>query len=449
MRIAMIGAGYVGLVSGACFSEFGHDVVCVEKDLGKLNSLCAGKIPIYEPGLDALVRSNMEKNNLRFTSDIAKAVFDADVVFLAVGTPSRHGDGYADLRFVYNAARGVAAHLRGFTVVATKSTVPVGTGDEVERIISGVKPDADFAVVSNPEFLREGSAVNDFKRPDRIIIGTDDERARRVMSEVYRPLYLNAAPVLNVARRTAELTKYASNAFLAMKITFINEMADLCENVGADVQDVARGMGMDQRIGPKFLHAGPGYGGSCFPKDATALAKTAQDHDCPVRLVETTVAINEQRRRAMARKVIRACGDHVRGKTLGILGLTFKPDTDDMRESPSVPIIRSLLDAGAKIRAYDPEGVYHSEDGPAGVEICSDPYSVAEDAVAVVIITEWNEFRSLDLQQLKRTMRTPVLVDLRNIYDPELARTAGFAYEGVGRGGDGCRAAHFQQYAAE
>ncbi len=434
MRIVMIGAGYVGLVSGACFADFGHNVICVDKDAQRLDALRNGRMPIFEPGLDVLVEENSQQGRLEFTDDLIEAVSQADIVFIAVGTPSRRGDGYADLSYVYGAARELATALSGFTVIVTKSTVPVGTGDEVERIVAETNPKAEFAVVSNPEFLREGSAIEDFKRPDRIVIGTDNEKARNLMEEVYRPLYLNASPILHMNRRTAELTKYAANAFLAMKITFINEMADLCEQVGADVQDVSRGMGMDQRIGSKFLHAGPGYGGSCFPKDTLALVKTAQDADSPTRLIEATVSVNDQRKRAMARKVIRAVGGKVRGKTIGILGLTFKPNTDDMRESPAISIIQALVDKGAEIRAYDPEGMDQAKPLlPSRVTFCNSPYEVAEEASAIVIVTEWNVFRSLDLVRLKTLMEASVLVDLRNIYRPEQVRDAGFVYACIGR----------------
>ncbi len=407
-------------------------------------------MPIYEPGLDSLVKENSEQGRLDYTGELAKAVSQADIVFIAVGTPSRRGDGYADLSYVYGAAREIAAAVTGFTVVVTKSTVPVGTGDEVERIISETNPAAEFAVVSNPEFLREGSAIEDFKRPDRIVIGTDNEQARKMMEEVYRPLYLNASPILHMNRRTAELTKYAANAFLAMKITFINEMADLCERVGADVQDVSRGMGMDQRIGSKFLHAGPGYGGSCFPKDTLALVKTAQDADSPTRLIEATVSVNDQRKRAMARKVIRATGGKVRGKTIGILGLTFKPNTDDMRESPSISIVQALVDKGAHIKAYDPEGMHQARPLlPSQVTFCTTPYEVANQASALVIVTEWNAFRSLDLDRLKKVMASPVLIDLRNIYKPEQVRAAGFVYACIGRSDGGVPDAPEMPRAAE
>ncbi|MER8880463.1 UDP-glucose/GDP-mannose dehydrogenase family protein [Mesorhizobium sp. M0684] len=433
MRITMIGAGYVGLVSGACFADFGHQVCCVDRDAEKLAMLKLGKIPIYEPGLDDLVTTNTLQGRLRFDDNLADAVSQSDVVFIAVGTPSRRGDGHADLSFVYDAAAEVGRALNGFTVVVTKSTVPVGTGDEVERIIREQNPAADFAVVSNPEFLREGSAIEDFKRPDRIIVGTDAERAKAVMGEIYRPLSLNVAPIFYTNRRTAELTKYAGNAFLAMKITFINEIADLCERLGADVQDVARGIGMDNRIGSKFLHAGPGYGGSCFPKDTLALVKTAQDAASPVRLIETTVSINDQRKRAMARKVIEACGGSVRGKTIGILGLTFKPNTDDMRDAPSLAIIQALKDAGASIKAYDPVGMDQARKITEGIELCESPYAVADGSHAIVIVTEWNAFRSLDLKQLYGLMATPVMVDLRNVYRGEDVVKEGIAYSSVGR----------------
>jgi UDPglucose 6-dehydrogenase len=433
----MIGSGYVGLVSGACFADFGHDVVCVDKDESKIAKLKAGGIPIYEPGLEQLVAANVAAGRLSFTTDLAGPVGEADVVFIGVGTPSRRGDGHADLSYVYGAAREIGAALKKFTVVVTKSTVPVGTGDEVERIIRDVNPEAEFAVASNPEFLREGAAIEDFKRPDRIVVGIEDERAREPMAEVYRPLYLNQSPILFTRRRTSELIKYAANAFLAVKITFINEIADLCEKVGADVQDVSRGIGLDNRIGPKFLHAGPGYGGSCFPKDTLALVKTAQDYDAPVRLVETTVAVNDTRKRAMARKVIAAAGGDVRGKTIGVLGLTFKPNTDDMRESPSISIIQALQDAGARVVAYDPEGMEAAKPLLTDVEYAASAYDVAEDASVLVIITEWNAFRALDLGRLKARMATPVLVDLRNIYKPQEVERAGFTYVSVGRSHDG------------
>ncbi|VXC90423.1 UDP-glucose dehydrogenase family protein [Sphingomonas sp. AX6] len=434
MRIVMIGSGYVGLVSGACFADFGHDVVCVDKDATKVDKLNAGGIPIYEPGLDELVARNVAAGRLSFTTELAGPVGEAEVVFIGVGTPARRGDGHADLSYVYAAAREIGAALKGFTVIVTKSTVPVGTGDEVERIIAESNPDADFAVASNPEFLREGAAIEDFKRPDRIVIGIEDERARGPMTEVYRPLFLNQSPLLFTRRRTSELIKYAANAFLAMKITFINEIADLCEKVGADVQDVSRGIGLDNRIGSKFLHAGPGYGGSCFPKDTLALVKTAEDNGAPIRLIETTVAVNDTRKRAMARKVITAVGGDVRGKTIGVLGLTFKPNTDDMRDSPAIAIVQALQDAGAIVRGYDPEGMEAAKAVMPDITYCASAYDVAEGASAVVIVTEWNAFRALDLSRLKAKMEQPVLVDLRNIYREDEVTRAGFAYSSVGRG---------------
>jgi UDPglucose 6-dehydrogenase len=433
MRVAMIGTGYVGLVSGACFADFGHDVTCVDTDASKIAALDRGEIPIYEPGLGDLVDSNVRQKRLAFTTDLAGPVRQADAVFIAVGTPSRRGDGHADLSYVYTAARAIAAALDGFTVVITKSTVPVGTGDEVERIIHETRPDADVAVVSNPEFLREGAAIQDFKHPDRIVVGTDDPRAKEVMTELYRPLYLNAAPMLYSDRRTAELIKYAANAFLATKITFINEIADLCEKVGADVQQVARGIGLDNRIGGKFLHAGPGFGGSCFPKDTVALIKTGQDHAAPLRIVETVAAVNDTRKRAMARKIASALGNTVRGKTIALLGLTFKPNTDDMREAPSIPLITALFDMGAKVRAYDPAGMAHAKELLPEVAYCDDPYTCAEGADALVIVTEWEQFRALDLDRLRRAMTQPVIIDLRNVYRPEEMVKHGFIYEGIGR----------------
>ena len=433
MHIAMVGSGYVGLVSGACFADFGHTVCCIDKDAKRIAALNAGKTPIYEPGLTDLISNNVRQNRLTFETDLTAAVRQADAVFIAVGTPSRRGDGHADLSYVYQAAREIAAALDGFTVVVTKSTVPVGTGDEVERIIREARPDADFAVVSNPEFLREGAAISDFKRPDRIIIGLEDQRAEAVMREVYRPLYLNRAPILVTNRRTSELTKYAANAFLATKITFINEIANLCEEVGADVQDVARGIGLDNRIGAKFLHAGPGYGGSCFPKDTQALIKTAQDYGAPMRIVETVAAVNDQRKRAMARKVLAACGGSVRGQSVAVLGLTFKPNTDDMRDSPAISVITALQDAGARVKAFDPEGMDQARLHLENLTYCDDPYSTCEGAAALVIITEWDAFRALDLDRVKTLLTAPVLVDLRNIYEPEDLRRRGFTYVSVGR----------------
>jgi UDPglucose 6-dehydrogenase len=435
MKIAMIGSGYVGLVSGACFADFGHDVVCVDLDLAKVDALKAGIMPIYEPGLAALVTSNAAAGRLSFTTDLANSVVDADAIFIAVGTPSRRGDGHADLTYVFQATRDIAAAIKKPTVVVTKSTVPVGTGDEVERILREAAPDIDVAVVSNPEFLREGAAIGDFKRPDRIVIGTEDERAIAVMRDVYRPLYLNQAPLLFTGRRTAELIKYAANAFLATKITFINEVADLCEAVGADVQDVSRGIGLDNRIGSKFLHAGPGYGGSCFPKDTLALLKTADDNDTPMRIVEAVVQVNDSRKRAMGRKIIQALGGDVRGKSIGLLGLTFKPNTDDMRDAPSIAIAQALMDAGAKVSAYDPEGIEAARALMPDIDYRSDPYAVADGASAIALVTEWDAFRALDLGRLAGLMKTPVLVDLRNVYDPADVKRFGIDYHSVGRPG--------------
>jgi UDPglucose 6-dehydrogenase len=433
MRVAMIGTGYVGLVSGACFADFGHDVVCVDKDIQKIAALSRGELPIYEPGLPALVQSNVREGRLKFATELAEPVREADAVFIAVGTPSRRGDGHADLSYVYAAAREIAAALSGFTVVVTKSTVPVGTCDEVERIIREARPDADVTVVSNPEFLREGAAIRDFKHPDRIVVGTDDERAREVMAELYRPLYLNAAPILYTGRRTAELIKYAANAFLATKITFINEIAEMCEKVGADVQEVARGIGLDNRIGTKFLHAGPGFGGSCFPKDALALIKTGHDHEAPVRIVETVMAVNEQRKRAMARKVAAALGGNLRGKTVAVLGLTFKPNTDDMRDAPSLALITALLDMGATVRAYDPAGMEQAKPLLPDIAYADSAYACAEAADALVIVTEWEQFRALDLDRLRAIMTQPILIDLRNVYRPEDMAKYGFRYHSIGR----------------
>jgi len=416
MRVAMIGTGYVGLVSGACFADFGHHVICVDKDADKVAALQRGEMPIYEPGLGDLVAINVRAERLSFTTELKGAVAAADAVFIAVGTPSRRGDGHADLSYVYAAAREIAAALDGFTVVVTKSTVPVGTGDEVERIIRETRPDASIAVVSNPEFLREGAAIQDFKHPDRVVVGTEDARASQVMAELYRPLYLNRSPIIVTGRRTAELIKYAANAFLATKITFINEIADLCERVGADVQEVARGIGLDNRIGSKFLHPGPGYGGSCFPKDTVALIKTGQDHDAPLRIVEAVAAVNETRKRAMGRKVAAALGANPRGKTVAVLGLTFKPNTDDMRDAPSIPLITALHDMGVNVRAYDPVGMEQAKKVLNNVTYCNNPYECAQGADALVIVTEWEQFRALDLDRLKQAMSArPVMVDLRNI----------------------------------
>ena len=433
MRVAMIGSGYVGLVSGACFADFGHEVVCVDKDPGKIERLKANIMPIYEPGLDDLVASNVKAGRLSFTTDLAEGMKDAEAIFIAVGTPSRRGDGHADLSYVYAAAQEVAQNLKSFAVVVTKSTVPVGTGDEVERLIRQASPKAEFGVASNPEFLREGAAIGDFKRPDRIVIGVEDPRSQALLEELYRPLYLNQAPIMVTSRRTAELTKYAANAFLATKISFINEIADLCEKVGANVQDVARGIGLDNRIGSKFLNAGPGYGGSCFPKDTLALIKTAQDYDAPVRIVETVAQSNDNRKRAMGRKVIAAMGGDARGKKVGVLGLTFKPNTDDMRDSPAIAIIQTLQDAGATIAAYDPEGVEQAKLVLSGVEYCENPYEALEGADAMVLVTEWDAFRALDLGRVKSLLKSPVVVDLRNVYRPEEMARHGLEYLGVGR----------------
>ncbi len=433
MHIAMIGSGYVGLVSGACLADFGHVVTCVDKDEAKIAGLKRGEVPIFEPGLGELIATNVRQQRLSFTTDLPSAVKGADAVFIAVGTPSRRGDGHADLTYVYDAAKEIARALDGFTVIVTKSTVPVGTGDEVERLIRETAPNSDFAVVSNPEFLREGAAINDFKRPDRIVIGTEDPRARDVMSEVYRPLYLNQPPILFTSRRTSELTKYAANAFLATKITFINEMADLCEKTGANVQDVARGIGLDNRIGSKFLHAGPGYGGSCFPKDTLALIKTAQDNGARTRIVETVAEVNAQRKRAMGDKVIAACGGSVEGKVIALLGLAFKPNTDDMRDAPSIDIVSVLESKGAKVRAFDPESMDQARPMMPNVAFCNEPYECVQGAHALVIVTEWDAFRALDMKRIKGALAAPVIVDLRNIYRPEEMRRLGFTYVSVGR----------------
>jgi UDPglucose 6-dehydrogenase len=433
MRIAMIGTGYVGLVSGACFADFGHQVTCVDKDAGKIAALKRGEIPIFEPGLDTLVETNVKAKRLDFTTDLSAPVAEADAVFIAVGTPSRRGDGHADLTYVYAAAREIARAVSGFTVVVNKSTVPVGTGDEVDRLIRETNPQAEVEVASNPEFLREGAAIRDFKFPDRIVIGTSDERARKVMAEIYRPLSLNQGPLMFTARRTAELIKYAANAFLATKITFINEIADLSERVGADVQEVARGIGLDNRIGSKFLHAGPGYGGSCFPKDTRALIKIAQDYDVQLRIVEATLGVNDNRKRAMARKVVNAVGTSLRGKTIAVLGLTFKPDTDDMREAPSIPLVTGLLDMGAKVRAHDPVGIEQARKELPEIEYCDDPYVCARGADALVLVTEWVQYRAMDLGRLRQEMAQPVIVDLRNIYRTDEMAEHGFIYESVGR----------------
>jgi len=433
MHIAMIGTGYVGLVSGACFSEFGHDVVCVDADDGKIEILKAGRIPIYEPGLAALVADNVKAGRLTFTDAIRPAVRAADAVFIAVGTPSRRGDGHADLRYVYAAAKEIAKALDGYTVVVTKSTVPVGTGREVERIIRKANPKADVDVVANPEFLREGSAIEDFMRPDRVVIGTESKRARKVMQRLYRPLYLLETPMLFTTRQTAELVKYAANAFLAAKITFINEIADFCEVVDANVQDVAKGIGLDGRIGAKFLHAGPGYGGSCFPKDTVALTRSAKESGHPLRIVETVIKVNDARKNRMAAKIIAAAGGKVKGKAIAVLGLTFKPNTDDMREAPSLNIVAGLRKAGARVRVYDPEGMKEAKTLLKGVTWCKDAYDAAAGAHALAIVTEWNEFRALDLERLRKQMKAPVIVDLRNVYKRDEMVAAGFHYVSVGR----------------
>jgi UDPglucose 6-dehydrogenase len=433
MRVTMIGTGYVGLVSGACFSEFGVNVTCVDKDVSKIEMLKQGKMPIFEPGLDKLVEGNVKDGRLSFTTDLEAGVKGADAVFIAVGTPSRRGDGHADLSYVYAASKEIAQALDGYTVIVDKSTVPVGTSREVEKIIRETNPKADFDVVSNPEFLREGSAINDFMRPDRVVIGTDSERAQEMMRRLYRPLYLLETPILFTGRETAELIKYAANAFLAVKITFINEIADLCEKVGGDVNDVAKGIGLDGRIGKKFLHAGPGYGGSCFPKDTLALVRTAKDAKAPVRIVETVVDINDKRKKRMAERVIAACEGSVQGKTIAVLGLTFKPNTDDMRDAPSLDIVPALVKAGAKVRVYDPEGMEEAKKMIEGVEWCEGAYDTLQGASGLVLITEWNEFRSLDLNRVKSLMKAPVMVDLRNVYNPDDMAKAGFAYHCVGR----------------
>ncbi|MBK8545685.1 MAG: UDP-glucose/GDP-mannose dehydrogenase family protein, partial [Caulobacteraceae bacterium] len=432
MRVTMIGTGYVGLVSGACFADFGHTVTCVDKDAGKIARLQKGEIPIFEPGLDELVKDNVEQGRLFFTTDPSAAIRDADAVFIAVGTPSRRGDGHADLSYVYSAAEEIAGLINGYTVIVNKSTVPVGTGDEVEAIIKKTNPGAEFAVVSNPEFLREGAAIGDFKRPDRVVVGTDSEEAREKMRELYRPLFLNETPMLFTERRTSELIKYAANAFLAVKITFINEIADLCEAVGANVQEVAKGIGLDNRIGRKFLNAGPGYGGSCFPKDTLALMKTARDNNAPIELIEATVRVNSARKQKMAQKIIEAVGGSVAGKTIAVLGLTFKPNTDDMRDAPALDIVPALQDEGAKVRAFDPEGMNEAKHMLKDVAFATGPYDCVQNADAVVIITEWDQFRALDLDRIKDALKTPTVIDLRNIYRPEEKRQ-GFQYVSVGR----------------
>lgn len=434
MRIVMIGTGYVGLVSGACFADFGHNVICVDKDQSKIDLLRAGRIPIFEPGLDELVAKNVAAGRLSFTLDLAEATPHADAVFIAVGTPSRRGDGHADLSYVYAAAEEIAPFLPKGVVVVDKSTVPVGTGDEVERIIRETDPDSDVHVASNPEFLREGAAIDDFKRPDRVVIGVDSEEAERVLREIYRPLTRNESPLVVMSRRGAELTKYAANAFLATKISFINEMADLCEKVGADVRDVGKGIGLDTRIGNRFLEPGPGYGGSCFPKDTLALLKTGQDYEAPLRIVESVVAANDQRKRSMGRKVINALGaDETHGKTVALLGLTFKANTDDMRDSPSISIVQALQDVGIKVRAYDPEGMDQAKKVIDNIDYCKDAYDALDDADAAVIVTEWDAFRALDMSRVKSLLKRPLLVDLRNLYSRQDLEAQGFTYIGVGR----------------
>ncbi|CAA7626934.1 UDP-glucose/GDP-mannose dehydrogenase family protein [Magnetospirillum sp. UT-4] len=433
MRIAMIGTGYVGLVSGTCFSEFGINVTCVDNDTGKIERLHRNIMPIYEPGLDQMVADNVKAGRLTFTTDLKAAVKQADAVFIAVGTPSRRGDGHADLSYVYAAAEEIADALDGYTVIVNKSTVPVGTGDEVEAIIRKRRPDAEFDVVSNPEFLREGSAINDFMRPDRVVIGTESDKARAVMKQLYRVLYLIETPIVFTSRRTSELIKYAGNTFLATKITFINEIADLCEKVGADVHDVAKGIGLDGRIGKKFLHPGPGYGGSCFPKDTLALVKTARDYDAPLRIIETVVDVNDKRKKAMAERVVAACGGSVKGKTVAVLGLTFKPNTDDMRDSPSLDIVPALVKAGAAVRAFDPEGTEEAKKLLTDITYCDDAYATMAGADCLVLVTEWNEFRALDLSRVKELLKAPVVIDLRNVWDPAEMREAGFAYTSIGR----------------
>jgi UDPglucose 6-dehydrogenase len=433
MRVAMIGTGYVGLVSGACFADFGHDVVCVDKDAEKIARLEGGEIPIFEPGLDALVAENVKAGRLKFTTDLAAGITGAHAIFIAVGTPSRRGDGFADLTYVHEAAKEIARALKDYAVVVTKSTVPVGTGAEVERIMRRERPDLDVSVVSNPEFLREGAAIEDFKRPDRVVVGAEDERAREVMRELYRPLFLNETPIVFTSRATSELIKYAANAFLATKITFINEVADLCERVGGNVQEVARGIGLDRRIGAKFLHAGPGYGGSCFPKDTLALVRTAQTVGSPLKIVEAVVEINARRKKEMAERIVEALGGSVRGKTIAVLGLTFKPNTDDMRESPALDIVPALQREGAKIRAFDPAGMNEARKLLKDVAFCEGVYETMAGADAVAIITEWEEFRALDLERVKSLLKTPTIVDLRNIYRPAQMAERGFRYFSIGR----------------
>lgn len=434
MRICMIGTGYVGLVSGACFADFGHDVTCIDKVPAKIEGLLAGKMPIWEPGLEALVKHNADHGRLKFTTDLGEGIRDADAVFIAVGTPARRGDGHADLSFVYAAAKEIAGALTKKAVIVTKSTVPVGTGDEITRILADNGAPEGTSVASNPEFLREGAAIRDFKIPDRIVVGAEDEFAREVLREVYRPLFLNKAPILFTGRRTAELIKYAANAFLATKISFINEIADLCEAVGADVQEVSRGIGLDNRIGPKFLHAGPGYGGSCFPKDTLALLQTAEKEQVGMRIVNSVVEVNDARKAAMADRVREVLGGDLQSKRVGVLGLTFKPNTDDMRDAPSLTLIKRLQEGGAEVIAFDPVGREQAEPMLPGVTFAEDAYSVAADADALVLVTEWDEFRALDLRRLAGAMRAKHLIDLRNVYDPADVERAGLSYRGIGRG---------------
>ena len=433
MKIAVIGTGYVGLVSGACFSEFGHSVTCVDKDGGKVERLHEGIMPIYEPGLDALVERNCEAGRLFFTTDLKEAMQGAEAVFIAVGTPSRRGDGHADLQYVFAAVEELAQHISHHTVVVTKSTVPVGTGAEIKKLLAGKVADGLFSVASNPEFLREGAAIEDFMRPDRVVVGVDCEKAKAVMQELYRPLFINETPIVFTDRETAEITKYAANAFLATKISFINEMADLCEKVGADIQMVSKGMGLDNRIGRKFLHAGPGYGGSCFPKDTRALVHSADNYGVPMQVVRSVIEVNEDRKLAMAEKVVSACGGNIEGKHIAVLGLTFKPNTDDMRESPSLDIVPALQKAGAKIHAFDPKGMPEAKEMLENISFHDDPYGPVEKADALVIITEWNQFRALDFKRLKSLMADPVVVDLRNIYGAVDMAAFGFKYTGIGR----------------
>jgi len=433
MRVVMIGTGYVGLVSGACFADFGHDVICVDTNSEKIDALNNGVIPIFEPGLDELVESNVQSGRLAFTTDIVEPVRNADIVFIAVGTPTRRGSGHADLQYVYAAAEELAPLLKDYTVIVTKSTVPVGTGDEVEAIVKRVAPGADFDVASNPEFLREGAAISDFKRPDRIVVGAESERAANALKMLYRPLFLNETPLVVTQRRTAELIKYAANAFLAVKIGFINEISDLCDAVGADVQQVAKGIGLDKRIGSKFLHAGPGYGGSCFPKDTLALSKTAKDYGAPVTIVDTVVRSNKKRKKSMVDRIVSACGGSVKGKTIAILGLTFKPNTDDMRESPSLVIIPELQKLGAKVRAFDPEGMKEAQRFLKNVTYCSDAYDCMTGANAAVVLTEWNQFRALDIAKTEELLKDKVFVDLRNIYQKDELEGSSLKYSSIGR----------------